>query len=960
MAIAPLLAIPLLLFAPGYLALASWQRARNLDFWERLFLAPFISILITSWVGLVLAETGVFSLPFLSLILTVFCLSVAVFARDRLRPGWLGRPNLDRTSILLIAIMLLAGWAFSRPAEVVAGTFDPGIYLATGASIAHYGSIAVQDPFLSQVEPSLRPFLIEQRGEIGVGAVRLPAFWMPQASGNTVVPAFFHLYPVWLAILYSVGGLQAALFVSPIFGLMGVWALFLLGRRLMGPGVALLAAALLAVNPAQVWFARYPISEATIQMFLLGGLTLWVLMEERKSRLLAMLAGVSLGLSHLAKVDQAFVPITVALSLLLVWIFRQQRGRDAPVGRLQAAPEADLIPGTVDPSHPVSEAVAPERAESESVTPVLRGVRDVPPARLYMYLLIPYALLLIHSAIHVYVFSFAYTWINLGPFLPALRSTPAVILYVAVALPLIAAVFFREEASVIGRRLLAHRARASLGLALVVWLAATYGYFLWPLNPDPGNAVFLSSDGITPVYLNLFREEGLVRLGWYLTPLGLLLGLSGFVIFSGWHSDHRSLPVLFLFSCETVLYLLTAGMAYPVHFWAIRRYVPLVIPVFLLLASFFLFRLKIWSWRRGDGSPTRLYLAFGHWLHWRASSGKTTKPRYGGVKWRIWRSGNFGESPGEGPGEDRRPMQPGDETVCGDEPVARLQTPLARFSSMTSRATRRCRPALSLALPAALALALLAWSFQASSDFLGATEYQGALQGLGRWASRMEDPAIVLFKPRMEGNILSSPLQNFFGKTSFVLQKEMEGTFYSQGVERWIENGNKVYLVLSDRYPQHLSGDIAYRLIDDQGIEFRNMEQTTDRMPEKAVSLSFPIRLYRMEPASGYPYRLDLGPLLVDGAINLPLGRPSTSFVRITMGARTGGQTTLPVSLSLGGTARQVVLQRGGGIYDFTMPVPGPQGDNPLEMKLQPSAGAGSETGAIVLEWLEVAEATGP
>ncbi|MDP2727132.1 MAG: glycosyltransferase family 39 protein [Dehalococcoidia bacterium] len=685
MAIAPVLALPLLLFAPGYVTLASWQRARDLDFWERLFLASFISILLTSWVGLALAETGVFSLTLLSLVVALYSLAVAIFARGRLQPGWLGRPSLDKTSLLLIAIMLLAGWAFSRPAEVVSGTFDPGIYLGTGASIAHYGSIAIQDPFLSQMEQSLRPFLIEQRGEIGVGAVRLPAFWMPQASGNTVIPAFFHLYPVWLAILYSVGGLQAALLVSPIFGFMGVWALFLLGRRLMGPGVALLAAALLAINPAQIWFARYPISETTIQMFLLGGLTLWVLMEERRSRLLAVLAGVSLGLAHLAKVDQVFVPVTVALSLLLVWIFRQRTGRDAPVGRLRATPEANLTSGTVAPSFPVSEDAAPAFPKPEA--PAHSGPADVAPARLYMLLLIPYAFLLIHSAVHVYVFSFAYTWINLGPYLPALRSTPAVILYVAVALPLITALAFREEASIIGRRLAAHRSRASLGLTVVVVVAAAYGYFLWPLSPEPVNSVFLSSDGVTPVYMNMFREEGLVRLGWYLTPLGLLLGLAGFIRFAAWNSDHRSLPLLVLFSCQSVFYLLTAGMAYPVHFWAIRRYVPLVIPVFLLLASFLLTRLRLrtWPWGRQDGSPTRLYLPFGQW-HRRATSFITTpKPPHWGFKVRLRRFVTLRGRPPEIPAGVSGLLHSNYERPCGDEPPVRLYS---RFHNPGARGLR--------------------------------------------------------------------------------------------------------------------------------------------------------------------------------------------------------------------------------------------------------------------------------
>ncbi|MDO8691083.1 MAG: hypothetical protein Q7R39_13910, partial [Dehalococcoidia bacterium] len=347
-------------------------------------------------------------------------------------------------------------------------------------------------------------------------------------------------------------------------------------------------------------------------------------------------------------------------------------------------------------------------------------------------------------------------------------------------------------------------------------------------------------------------------------------------------------------------------------------------------------------------------LASGHWLRRVASTGKNPKPPYGGFKVRLRRVVTFRGTPPETPAGGSGPPNSSYENGSRDEPVARL-------SPSPGPAARRYPTVLSITLPAALAMTLLAWSFQADSHFLGVTEYQGALQGLGRWAGRMQDPAIVLFKPRMEGNILSSPLQNFFGKTSFVLQKEMEGVFYSQGVEQWLANGDKVYLVLSDRYPQHLSGDIDYRLIDDQGIEFRSMEQTTDRMPEKAVSLSFPLRLYRMEPSSGYPYRLDMGPLLVDGALTLRLGRPATASLRITMEARAGSQATLPASLSLGGAARQdFTLQREAGVYDFTMPAQGPQDDNPIELNLQPSPVAGSETGAIVLEWLEVAEATGP
>ncbi|MDP2728639.1 MAG: glycosyltransferase family 39 protein, partial [Dehalococcoidia bacterium] len=434
------LALPLLFLLPGYLVLAAWRRSRDLDFWESLFLVPFTSILLSSWLGLVLAEIGLFSLVTLSILLLLFVLVLLILARRRLCLDCFARPSLNLTSLLLLIILALAGWAFSRPAEVISGTFDPGIYLSTGANIAHTGSIAYSDPFLAQLGDNLRPFLLERRGEIGVGAVRLPAFWMPQAQGDTVIPAFLHLYPVWLAILYSLGGIQAALFVSPIFGLMGVWALFLLGRRLAGTRVALLAAALLALNPAQIWFARYPISEVTVQMLLLGGLTLWVLMEERRSRLLALLGGASLGLAHLAKVDQVFLPVALFLTLFLIWVFKGLERR-------------------------------------------------------HLFFLVTYGVLLAQAILHVYFFSFAYTWINLNPFLSFLTSRLAIAFYLGGVLALIAAALARSRLAILREWLTVHRGATSIGLAGVVGFLAVYGYFFWPLSSDPAQSAFLSSDG---------------------------------------------------------------------------------------------------------------------------------------------------------------------------------------------------------------------------------------------------------------------------------------------------------------------------------------------------------------------------------------------------------------------------------------------------------------------------------
>lgn len=882
------LALPIIFILPGFLTLVAWRSSKRLDFWEALFLVPFISILLSSWLGFILAEVGIFSLAALVTSLTVVCLSVAFVPRllrssrfrlDRqvspnsltllqqtpsLRRRLLARlapPHFNLLSLLFVAVLAMAGWAYARPAEVVSGTFDPGIYLSTGASIARTGSIAFNDNSLGGIGEELRPYLLERRGEIGVGAVRLPAFWMPRAEEDTVIPAFFHLYPVWLAILYSVGGLKAALFVSPVFGIMGVWAIFLLGRRLAGPGVGLMTAALLAFNPAQVWFARYPISETTIQLFLLGGLATWALMEEQRSRLLALVAGASFGLAHLAKLDQMFVPIALGLSVLLKWLF---------TGRLWGPPMQKR------------------------------------------FLIVPYVLLVAHAIIHVYLFSFAYTWINLGPFLPMLVSPYALTLLAAAILVLVAGALFKERWVALVEWLISHRGGLTLALAGTVGLAALYGYFLWPLNPDPNASPFLSSDGVTPVYLKLYREEGLVRLGWYLSPLGLLLGLLGFVQFTGLRVGAKSWPLLVLFAAQMIFYLMTAGAAYPVHFWAVRRYVPLVIPGLLLFGSYALASLRPTPNRPdGDEPVARLHSEQG-------GPGLLKKGRF-----RL----------------DRRAF-PG---------------PLSWFKSPRFRKEKL----LWYLAPAALAVAMLAFSVQTSARFLWQTEYQDALPGLERWASQMEDPTVVLFKPRTEGNIFSAPLQYLFGKTAFVLQQEPDEGFYSQGVATWLNQGKNVYLVLKERYPSYLSGAIGYTLLDGSGLEIQAMEQTFDRLPARALPMSFPLRLYRLDRAAGYPLRFDLGPLRTENSLRLGLPQPATSNVQLSLRAWSGGPQAIPVSLSLDGRVQKsLIIESEPRVYQFTLPVEKTgNGYHEINMALDPASSA--ETGGIVLEWVEAQEAGG-
>ena len=81
------------------------------------------------------------------------------------------------------------------------------------------------------------------------------------------------------------------LLATGLLGLLGVWSVGMLGRRLAGPWVGLLGALFLALNGVQVWFSRYSTSEACAQF--LGFAALYGFVVMQGSRVRGQEAGVS-------------------------------------------------------------------------------------------------------------------------------------------------------------------------------------------------------------------------------------------------------------------------------------------------------------------------------------------------------------------------------------------------------------------------------------------------------------------------------------------------------------------------------------------------------------------------------------------------------------------------------------------------------------------------------------------
>jgi hypothetical protein len=371
---------------------------------------------------------------------------------------------------------------------------------------------------------------------------------LERPSTGRVYPQFFHLFPAFGAYLFQALGVKGALATPPVFGVLGTLAVFFVLRRLFGPAPALLAGILLGVNVVQVWFARYPVSETMSQCLLFTGLLFILLWEEFRSRAFGALGGAALGLSLLVRIDSALV----VLPLLLYVLLRRLRG--------------DLT--------------------WRSALPLLAG----------------FSALALHAALHAAFWARKYVvdivtrryW----------HQPPAV--WLGAAALVVAAVLAAHRFGPAGGRFLeAHGPRVRRTLMAAVVILAVYAYAVRPLlsawagadgnDParrlaDPGPLVALGFS-----HLAAHDAQSLVRLGWFVTPLGLVLGVLGLLaVLRDWRPRYLFPELLALSVSAIYLYKVRVWNDYP---FALRRFVPVTLPLLLGFAAVLLTRLAA----RGGG-----------------------------------------------------------------------------------------------------------------------------------------------------------------------------------------------------------------------------------------------------------------------------------------------------------------------------------------------------------------------
>ena len=550
------LATPLIFVVPGYityrlLSPKERENSTSLDFSEAAFLCVLTSIIISSWLALVLAELGRFSLLNLLLLLVGFSLISLLAFRGRFNLHF-PKPQVDWHGAALLALLMLATGLFFHPHEFILGGADAGVYVNTGINLARTGSLIIHDDLLADVPADAFPEFFRSMPPENIATwLRFPGYYIDNPATGKVTPQFLHLQSLWIAVFYSLFGLKLGLLATPFFGLMGVISIYFAAKAMFDRDLAILAAFLLAINPTQIWFSRYPTSEALTQFLILSAIYAFTSYIRTSSPYFGLLGGTVLGTIFLARID--VLPLLIPVVAYLVYL-RLTRG-------------------------------------------LKRG---------HAYFFLSLALVLSWTAFHALTFSRPYT-LDLARFLvllPALlfSSNLAHLVFAAVGIMVGLVILDRhpDKVMVAVNRLLIYRRSLTLVAVTIIAIAAFYAYFIRPVVGTPKAFFYWYGDQM----LRAYDHENLVRIGWYISPLGVLMATLGGIGIIYRELSKKTLLFVSIAVIFSIFYIWNIW-ANPHHIYTMRRYVPVVMPSFMISISYALF----WLYRSFPFAPLGKWMA---------------------------------------------------------------------------------------------------------------------------------------------------------------------------------------------------------------------------------------------------------------------------------------------------------------------------------------------------------------
>ena len=505
------------------------------------------------WATLVVAVTvllGVFSPP-----VVLGALGLVVTVTWRVVPE---RLPVERDSVraTVVALGLVGLWLVVNlgfTGEVLLVQRDPGFLTLEGLWLAEHPDPDI--PIRSAADVVDR---------IPGASVTSDAFWR---AGDDIYAQGAKTFPGLIAMAGWVAGQPGVLAANLLVGAVALLAVFDLARRVVGPRWGLLAMLALAVSTPLLYFTRTPFTEPTNIALTFGGLVALWGAAARPTGMRALgrfaLGGAMVGASALSRIDGAAVVAGMALGLGLV------------------------AAGSRDRAHRRGRVRGFWAATVAALAMVLLGYLDVR----------------VNSAEYLADHAWLYR-----PLIAMLAASVAVAAgMIAVARPAVTGWLAARS------RLLGGISAGAL-LLLAVGLASRP---LWTQRngvvPGSGQAQFVASmqqaAGVAVDPTRSYDEMTVRWLAWYLGPITVVLAALGAAAMARVAVQHRRAELVALLvtvGVSALLYLVRPSIT-PDQIWAMRRFLPVVIPAALVCAVWVLRHLG----RPGAGRGSRVAAAIG-------------------------------------------------------------------------------------------------------------------------------------------------------------------------------------------------------------------------------------------------------------------------------------------------------------------------------------------------------------
>lgn len=547
----------------GHLILLQFKPS-PLDPLEWLMAAQILGLGFVGWLAFGLAELGQFNLGVFAVALFIIFAFLLARPLGQKRPfPPLKRQLPNAVYIALLIWLPIAAWLYLRPHQFLLGAADAGVYVNLAVHIADNGRILI-NPMTSLADVSeLSAIFLRDLGPSSVAPYYLlPGFYTFSTAAVPLSPQFYHLQPVMQAIPIMLGGdVQAALLLPGFWALAASMAIFLTGRQAFGWPAALVTLTGLTFNALQIWFARYPTTEALSQLWLWGGIwgtTLW-LSQRDHSRLWPLLGGTCFGLFFLTRIDAVLIlPVLAGIG---GWQVLTQRRRDPEEGGVLSAVRVDDSERELTQRHKAAKG----EKKGNGRLPLAAGRKP--------YFWLPVLILFSHAMLHGYFQSRHYFLDLYGFGFTLLRFNPLLSLTAVLMVIILTALFYVNRHRL--ERLMRFQRQLTFLLLLLFAIFAIYTGLIRPfITPT------LSWTDPFSGQIPILDHENMRRLGWYLSPVGVWAGAAGICLMI--YKLNRKTAVSLLIPLLFTFVYIWNIRANPHQIYAMRRFVPAVMPLFII------------------------------------------------------------------------------------------------------------------------------------------------------------------------------------------------------------------------------------------------------------------------------------------------------------------------------------------------------------------------------------------